>query len=187
MRDRSFESHAFRASGLKLVVSAIVHWSMVYLDRAVTQLKRAGREIPDTLLKHISPLSWHINFTGTHTWDAEHQMQKGFRSLRLHLGHGGSHKFSLRSPLAYEFAIILFRPQTGTADRVHRRHQRVQSYCCPRDRRSRQPVHVFDLSPLRLPLRVRKTYCDVVRRGCRRNWSDDNHLALGGGRERRFG
>nr|WP_311043743.1 Tn3 family transposase [Rhizobium lentis] len=72
MRDRSFESHAFRASGLKLGVSAIVHWSMVYLDRAVTQLKRAGREIPDTLLKHISPLSWHINFTGIYTWDAEH-------------------------------------------------------------------------------------------------------------------
>ena len=54
IRDRSFESQAFRASGLNLVVSAIVHWNTVYLDRAVTQLKRAGRDIPDTLLKHIS-------------------------------------------------------------------------------------------------------------------------------------
>jgi len=82
--DRSFESQAFRASGLNLVVSAIVHWNTVYLDRAVTQLKRAGRDIPDTLLKHISPLSWeHINLTGIYTWDAEHQMPNGFRSLRL--------------------------------------------------------------------------------------------------------
>lgn len=81
--DRSFESQAFRASGLNLVVSAIVHWNTVYLDRAVTQLKRAGRDIPDTQLKHISPLSWeHINLTGIYTWDAEHQMPNGFRALR---------------------------------------------------------------------------------------------------------
>jgi TnpA family transposase len=42
IRDRSFESQAFRASGLNLVVSAIVHWNTVYLDRAVTHLKREG-------------------------------------------------------------------------------------------------------------------------------------------------
>jgi TnpA family transposase len=64
IRDRSFESQAFRASGLNLVVSAIVHWNTVYLDRAITQLKREGRNIPDTLLKHISPLSWE------HVWTA---------------------------------------------------------------------------------------------------------------------
>ncbi|QDG94735.1 Tn3 family transposase (plasmid) [Rhizobium sp. NIBRBAC000502774] len=46
IRDRSFESQAFRASGLNLVVSAIVHWNTVYLGRAITQLKRAGRDIP---------------------------------------------------------------------------------------------------------------------------------------------
>jgi len=84
IRDRSFESQAFRASGLNLVVSAIVHWNTVYLDRAVTHLKREGRNIPDTLLKHVSPLSWeHINLTGIYTWDTEHQMPEGFRSLRL--------------------------------------------------------------------------------------------------------
>ncbi|MVA37960.1 Tn3 family transposase, partial [Agrobacterium vitis] len=87
IRDRSFESQAFRASGLNLVVSAIVHWNTVYLNRAVTQLKRVGRDIPDTLLKHISPLSWeHINLTGIYTWDAEHQMPNGFRPLRLPAG-----------------------------------------------------------------------------------------------------
>lgn len=84
IRDRSFESQAFRASGLNLVVSAIVHWNTVYIERAVTHLRSARREIPDHLLKHISPLSWeHINLTGIYTWDAEHQMPEGFRSLRL--------------------------------------------------------------------------------------------------------
>ena len=78
---------AFRASGLNLVVSAIVHWNTVYLDRAVTQLKRAGRNIPDPLLKHISPLSWeHINLTGIYTWDSEQHLPEGFRSLRLPVG-----------------------------------------------------------------------------------------------------
>lgn len=72
---------------LNLVVSAIVHWNTVYLDRAITQLKREGRNILDTLLKHISPLSWeHINLTGIYTWDAENQMSNGFRPLRLPVG-----------------------------------------------------------------------------------------------------
>jgi hypothetical protein len=87
IRDRSFESQAFRASGLNLVVSAIVHWNAVYIERAVTHLRKMHREIPDHLLKHVSPLSWeHINLTGIYTWDAEHQMPEGFRSLRLPLG-----------------------------------------------------------------------------------------------------
>ena len=46
IRDRSFESQAFRASGLNLVVSAIVHWNTVYLGRAVDHLRRQGRIIP---------------------------------------------------------------------------------------------------------------------------------------------
>lgn len=58
IRDRSFDSQAFRASGLNLVVSAIVHWNTVYLSRAVGYLRQQGRNIPDILLKHVSPLSW---------------------------------------------------------------------------------------------------------------------------------
>jgi len=87
IRDRSFESQAFRASGLNLVVSAIVHWNTVYIERAVTPLRNARREIPDHLLKHISPLSWeHINLTGIYTWDSEQHLPGGFRSLRLPAG-----------------------------------------------------------------------------------------------------
>lgn len=54
IRDRSFGSQAFRASGLNLVVSAIVHWNTVYLNHAITRLKGAGRDVPDILLNHIN-------------------------------------------------------------------------------------------------------------------------------------
>ncbi len=53
IRDRSFDSQAFRASGLNLVVSSIVHWNTVYLSRAVAHLRQRGRKIPDELLKHV--------------------------------------------------------------------------------------------------------------------------------------
>lgn len=84
IRDRSYDSQAFRASGLNLVVSAIVYWNTVYLSRAAAHLRQQGRNIPDELLKHTSPLSWeHINLTGIYSWDAEQQMPEGFRPLRL--------------------------------------------------------------------------------------------------------
>lgn len=84
IRDRSYDSQAFRASGLNLVVSAIVYWNTVYLSRATTHLRQKGRNIPDELLKHVSPLSWeHINLTGIYSWDTEQQMPEGFRAMRL--------------------------------------------------------------------------------------------------------
>lgn len=84
IRDRSFDSQAFRASGLNLVVSAIVHWNTVYLSRAAALLREQGRDVPNELLKHVSPLSWeHINVTAIYSWDAEQQMAEGFRPLRL--------------------------------------------------------------------------------------------------------
>lgn len=84
IRDRSYDSQAFRASGLNLVVSAIVYWNTVYLSRATAHLRQQGRDIPDRLLKHVSPLSWeHINLTGIYSWDTEQQMPEDFRPLRL--------------------------------------------------------------------------------------------------------
>jgi prephenate dehydratase len=66
------------------VVSAIVHWNTVYLSRATAHLRQQGRNIPDNLLKHVSPLSWEqINLTGIYSWDSEQQTPEGFRSLRL--------------------------------------------------------------------------------------------------------
>lgn len=106
-----FESQAFRASGLTLVVSAIVHWNTVYLDGAITQLKRAGRDIPDTVLKH-SPLSWdHINLPASTLGMRTIRCRTDFDRSAFPLGYVASHKLSLASPLAYDFELILFRPQ----------------------------------------------------------------------------
>jgi TnpA family transposase len=83
VRDRSFDSQAFRASGLNLVVSAIVHWNTVYFARVVDSLKGKGTTIPSHLLKHVSPISWeHINLTGTYSWRTEPMDPTSFRPLR---------------------------------------------------------------------------------------------------------
>jgi TnpA family transposase len=83
VRDRSFDSQAFRASGLNLVVSAIVHWNTVYLARIVGSLKGKGRAIPGHLVKHVSPISWeHINLTGIYSWRTEPPDPTSFRPLR---------------------------------------------------------------------------------------------------------
>lgn len=42
MRDRSFENQRYRASGLTLVVAAIILWNTVYLSRAIQSLKAHG-------------------------------------------------------------------------------------------------------------------------------------------------
>jgi TnpA family transposase len=83
IRDGSFESQAFRASGLNLVVSAIVLWNTVYLSRAVESLRAEGHELPDDVIRHISPQIWeHINLTGIYDWMREPQPEGIFRPLR---------------------------------------------------------------------------------------------------------
>ena len=84
IRDGSFESQAFRASGLNLVVSAIVLWNTVYLSRAVESLRAEGRDLPDDVIRHISPQTWeHINLTGIYDWMHEPQPKGTFRPLRV--------------------------------------------------------------------------------------------------------
>ena len=83
MRDRSFENQRYRASGLNLVVAAIVLWNTVYLEQAVQSLKTQGQSVDDTLLTHLSPLGWeHINLTGDYVWQQSKQVERGkFRAL----------------------------------------------------------------------------------------------------------
>jgi len=65
MRDRSFENQFFRASGLNLLVAAIILWNTKYLEVAYTELRRQGGTINDDLLRHVAPLGWeHITFNG---------------------------------------------------------------------------------------------------------------------------
>ena len=68
----------YRASGLNLIVAAIVLWNTVYLERAITALRGHGVAIDDEALVHLSPIGWeHINLTGDHTWQASGRLRKG--------------------------------------------------------------------------------------------------------------
>jgi len=83
IRDGSFESQAFRASGLNLVVSAIILWNTVYLSQVVEKLRGEGHDLPDDIIRHISPQIWeHINLTGIYDWNEESRPEGTFRPLR---------------------------------------------------------------------------------------------------------
>jgi TnpA family transposase len=84
LRDRSFENQRYRASGLNLVVAAIVLWNTVYLGRAVQGLREQGQTVNEYLLAHLSPLGWEqINLTGDYVWHSNKRVAKGrFRPLR---------------------------------------------------------------------------------------------------------
>ena len=83
IRDGSFESQAFRASGLNLVVSAIILWNTVYLSRVVESLRAEGHDLPDHIIRHVSPQIWeHINLTGIYDWRGDAPQKGTFRPLR---------------------------------------------------------------------------------------------------------
>lgn len=84
MRDRSFENQFFRASGLNLLVAAIILWNTKYLDVAYPELRRQGRPINEDLLRHVAPLGWeHIGLTGDYVWSTADQPPAGtLRPLR---------------------------------------------------------------------------------------------------------
>ena len=85
LRDRRFENQRYRASGLNLVVTAIILWNTVYLERAIQALRDSGQNIDETLLPHLSPLGWeHINLTGDYIWQQNKLVEQGkFRPLRV--------------------------------------------------------------------------------------------------------
>jgi TnpA family transposase len=84
LRDRTLESQQHRASGLNLVIAAIILWNTVYMERAVRALRAGGEEIPNDLLPHLAPLGWqHINLTGDYIWTEPPRLDgDGFRPLR---------------------------------------------------------------------------------------------------------
>ncbi len=90
LRDRTCENQRHRASGLNLVVAAIVLWNTVYLERAVKALREREQAIPDDLLAHLSPLGWeHINLTGDYVWKPDGTTKKRpLRQLRLPISTG---------------------------------------------------------------------------------------------------
>ena len=85
IRDRTYENQQHRASGLNLLVTAIILWNTRYLERAVAALRQT-EDVPDQLFAHLSPLGWeHVNLTGDYIWSAERpvtESRDGFRPLR---------------------------------------------------------------------------------------------------------
>ena len=84
IRDRTYENQQHRASGLNLVVTAIILWNTRYLERAVATLRHT-EDVPDHLLAHLSPLGWeHVNLTGDYIWAAQQASENidGLRPLR---------------------------------------------------------------------------------------------------------
>jgi TnpA family transposase len=55
--DRTWEEQHNSASGLNLVVAAIILWNTVYLAKAIAHLKQQGEVIPEEYLKHLSPVA----------------------------------------------------------------------------------------------------------------------------------
>jgi hypothetical protein len=86
IRDRSYENQRHRASGLNLLVAAIILWNTTYLQRAVDHLRNQGHYPASGDLAHLSPLGWeHINLTGDYHWDTSPTLGPGeFRPLRTH-------------------------------------------------------------------------------------------------------
>ena len=82
IRDRTFENQKHRASGLNLIVTAIILWNTRYLARAIETMRKTER-VPDDLLAHLSPLGWeHVNLTGDYIWGAEISITENTDGLR---------------------------------------------------------------------------------------------------------
>jgi hypothetical protein len=82
-RDRTYEKQQHRASGLNLVVTAIILWNTRYLERAVATLRQGGVNVPDDMLAHLSPPGWeHVNLTGDYVWGGQHSTSENPGRLR---------------------------------------------------------------------------------------------------------
>jgi hypothetical protein len=83
VRDRAYENQRYGASGLNLVIAAIVLWNTVYQGRAATA-PRAVQPVDGDLLRHVAPLGWnHIAITGDYSWHANKRVAKGgYRPMR---------------------------------------------------------------------------------------------------------
>ena len=81
IRDRTYENQQHRASGLNLLVTAIILWNTRYLERAIAALREV-EQVPDQLLLHLSPLGWeHVNLTGDYVWAAQEQLTENHDGL----------------------------------------------------------------------------------------------------------
>lgn len=88
--DRTHEAQQYRASGLNLVIAAIVWWNSTYLTDAVAHLRASGESVPNDLLAHTSPVGWeHIAFSGDFLWERASVVPPERRALNV--GRGTRH------------------------------------------------------------------------------------------------
>lgn len=94
LRNRLAETMAYRASGLNLVVNAIILWNTVYLSRAVDYVRGQGVDIPAELLAQVAPLPWaHIALTGDYLWNEIDRPLGRFRPIRTNRFNPNNFKF----------------------------------------------------------------------------------------------
>ncbi|MBV8176818.1 MAG: Tn3 family transposase [Verrucomicrobia bacterium] len=51
-------SQVYRASGLNLLIAAIVMWNTRYLEQTFVELERQGVDVSPTIVAHVAPLGW---------------------------------------------------------------------------------------------------------------------------------
>ncbi|CBS91122.1 Tn3-like element ISAli20 family transposase [Azospirillum lipoferum] len=82
--DRGSQAQQYRASGLNLLIAAIVYWNSTYMADAVGHLRAVGGTVPDDLLVHTSPVGWeHIGLSGDFLWGRAAAVPIGRRPLNL--------------------------------------------------------------------------------------------------------
>jgi TnpA family transposase len=82
--DRGTETQDYRASGLNLLIAAIVYWNSTYMADAIAHLRAKGEAVPDELLAHTSPVGWeHIGLSGDFLWERAASTPFGRRPLNL--------------------------------------------------------------------------------------------------------
>jgi TnpA family transposase len=84
LRDRRFENQVFRASGLTLLVAAIILWNSRYFTAVFDNLRRDAQPLRTEIMKHVAPLGWeHISLTGDYIWNERSRPANGqLRPLR---------------------------------------------------------------------------------------------------------
>jgi TnpA family transposase len=83
LHDGTAEAMAHRASGLNLVVNAIILWNTTYLSRAVAYVRGQGVTLTDEALSHVAPIKWgHVALTGDYLWSDIETPRERFRPLR---------------------------------------------------------------------------------------------------------
>lgn len=69
IRDRTAEGQHYRMAGLNLLAAVVIYWNTKQLGLTVAARLQEGKDCPDALLSHISPLGWaHILLTGEYRW-----------------------------------------------------------------------------------------------------------------------